>query len=154
MKLNCAGDLYLLPPFGGRAEAAARASSAADQLRLTCKPCLGSSPRVWVCHGALDGETGVRSVRQISADGTNPHLTRIFLLEPTQLTSDSIQTAVGTGPTQPSSLQPPTKHTVNVDSLASCKTLYMVSTCRSRPIKTLIQQLNITIRPNMFCLNM
>ena len=39
--------------------------------------------------------------------------TEYSLLGPTQPSSNSIQTTAGTGPIQPSSLQPPTKHTVS-----------------------------------------
>ena len=54
----------------------------------------------------------VRSVRRFSRNRPNPHIGGIFLrgANPTHL--NCIQTAMGMRPTQPISLQPPTKHTV------------------------------------------
>ena len=56
---------------------------------------------------------GVRSIRRFLRNEMNPHLKGIFLQGPTQATSNCIQTAVGAGPTQPTSPQPSTKNTVN-----------------------------------------
>ena len=81
------------------AEAAGRCSWGTDAVRRQCA-------------GPTQPD-GSGSVRRILADESNPHLTRIFPLEPTQPTLNCIQTAVETGPTQPSSLQPPTKHTAS-----------------------------------------
>ena len=110
------GDRHGRAPPRGRApvvDELRRGRAAAGELRDA-----GQVNRTRSRHGAPNGKTGVCSVRQISADGANPHLTRIFLLEPTQPNSHSIQTAIGTDPTQPSSLQPPTKHTVRGHDLS------------------------------------
>ena len=72
----------------------------------------------------------VRSVRRFSRNRPNPHIGGIFLrgANPTHL--NCIQTAMGMGPTQPSSLQPPTKHTVSSALLLMSKYLKVWQACR------------------------